>query len=275
VSSIKTPIGIFDSGYGGLTILADIRKKMPQYDYLYLGDNARAPYGPRSFELVYDFTLQAVKELFSQGCELVIIACNTSSAKALRTIQQKDLPQISEEKRVLGMIRPSAEVIGELSKSGHIGILATEGTVKSESYPIEISKFFPNAFVSQHACPMWVPLIENGKHTTEAGKMIVKEDVQQLLEKDPLIDVIILGCTHYPIVQDLIESFVPRSINVIAQGPIVADKLSIYLEQHPDLQRKCSKEGTIRFLTTESNRVFDENASVLLGWRVRSEHIHI
>ena len=269
----KSPIGVFDSGYGGLTILSDIQKHLPEYDYLYLGDNARAPYGTRSFDVVYDFTLEAVKELFDRGCELVILACNTASAKALRTIQQNDLPLLAPNKRVLGVIRPSTEVIGEITKTNHIGILATEGTVKSESYPIEINKFSPETIVTQQACPMWVPLIENGRHLSEGGKLFIQEDVKTLLEKDADIDVIILGCTHYPILKSYIESIVPENVQVVAQGPIIAEKLQDYLNRHPEIESKCTKNGQVHFLTTETKSDFDAKASLFLGKEVDSEHI--
>lgn len=267
------PIGVFDSGYGGLTILDEFRRRLPEYDYLYLGDNARAPYGTRSYEVVYEYTLQAVKELFSRGCELVILACNTASAKALRTIQQRDLPIIGPEKRVLGVIRPSAEIIGEYTKSGHIGILATTGTVNSESYVIEIGHFSPDSIVIQHACPMWVPLIENREHHSEYGKGFIKKDVQSLLERDTQIDTIVLGCTHYPLIQEYIESIVPAGIKIISQGTIVAESLADYLERHPWMDVKCSKGGTVEFLTTESTEEFDRNASHFIQDDVRSTHI--
>lgn len=271
----KGPIGVFDSGYGGLTVLSEIVKQLPEYDYLYLGDNARAPYGTRSFEVVYEYTLEAVKELFSRGCELVVIACNTSSAKALRSIQQNDLPKIDSKKRVLGVIRPSTEVIGNLSKTGHVGILATEGTVKSESYVIELKKFSPSTKVVQHACPMWVPLIENNRHESEAGKLFIQEDVQLLLNKDPKVDVIILACTHYPILKKYIESIVPPSIQIISQGKIVAQKLSEYLQKHTELEKSCSKGGEIHFLTTENSFDFDRKASMFFGKAIQSEHIKL
>ncbi len=269
------PIGVFDSGYGGLTILSELKRKMPEYDFLYLGDNARAPYGPRSFDVVYEFTLEAVKFLFSQGCELVVLACNTASAKALRSIQQKDLPVLFPGKRVLGVIRPSTEEAGNFSETKHVGILATEGTVKSESYVIEINKFSPEAIVVQHACPIWVPLIENNKHNTVAGKLLIKEDVDRLLEKDPQIDVIILACTHYPILKDYIQSIVPPHVKIIAQGPIIAEKLVDYLFRHPEMDAQCSKNGTLRFLTTENAEVFDVNASFLMEHEIRSEHVKL
>lgn len=269
------PIGVFDSGYGGLTILSDLQKRLPENDFLYLGDNARAPYGPRSFEVVYEFTLEAVKYLFDQGCELVILACNTASAKALRNIQQKDLPALYPDKRVLGVIRPSTEVAGTYSRTHHIGILATEGTVKSESYVIEINKFSPQTVVYQHACPIWVPLIENNKHQTEAGKLFIKEDIEILLAKDPQIDVIVLACTHYPILKDYIESIVPPHVKIVSQGPIIAEKLEDYLDRHPEIASQCSKNGIVNFLTTENAAIFDANASRLTGTVIRSQHVKL
>ena len=269
------PIGVFDSGYGGLTVLAELQNKLPEYDFLYLGDNARAPYGTRSFETVYEFTLQAVTYLFEQNCELVILACNTASAKALRTIQRNDLPTQFPGKRVLGVIRPSAEAIDEYTTTKHVGILATEGTVKSESYRIEIEKLFPEINVTQHACPLWVPLIESNKHQTTGGKALILEDLASLLEKDPQIDAIILGCTHYPIVQDFIEHHVPSEIKVISQGKIVADKLEEYLQRHAEMDVKLSKHGTSRYLTTDNANTFDEDASRILGKTVRSEHVKL
>jgi len=269
------PIGIFDSGYGGLTILQDIRKELPEYDYLYLGDNARAPYGTRSFDVVYEFTLEAVNELFNRGCELVILACNTASAKALRSIQQKDLKNIAPDKRVLGVIRPSTEIIGGLSITGKIGVLATQGTVSSESYIIEIGKFSPSTKVYQQACPMWVPLIESNKYASEAGKKFIKEDVESLLVQDPEMDVIVLGCTHYPIVKEYIESLVPSNVKVISQGKIVAKSLKDYLKRHPEMETKCAKHGQVKFLTTESKEEFDANASAYIGEPLSSEHIHL
>jgi glutamate racemase len=269
----KVPIGVFDSGYGGLTVLSEIIKRLPQYDYIYLGDNARAPYGTRSFDVVYEYTLEAVKELFSQGCELVILACNTASAKALRTIQQNDLPGIDHSKRVLGVIRPSTEVIGDLTKTGHVGILATEGTVKSNSYVLELAKYSPQTKVVQHACPMWVPLIENHRHDSEAGRMFIEEDVRELLNKDDQIDVIVLACTHYPIIKDYIQSIIPEDIKVISQGAIVAEKLAVYLENHPNLESLCTKGGQVTFLTSENAEVFDEKAEKFLGYPIKSEHV--
>ena len=275
MKSSNTPIGIFDSGYGGLTILSEIKKELPEYDYLYLGDNARTPYGSRSFDVVYEFTLEAVKELFSRGCELIILACNTASAKALRTIQQEYLPTIDASKRVLGVIRPSIETISEITKTNHIGILATEGTVKSNSYPIELYKIDSDIKVVQQACPMWVPIIENNKHNTDAGKLFIKEDLNELLKKDKEIDSIILGCTHYPIIKDYIESVVPKGIKVISQGAIVASKTKEYLIKHKSLEAKCSKNGIVRYLTTENVPDFDKQASLFLREEVKSEHIKL
>ncbi|MDB0011402.1 glutamate racemase [Crocinitomicaceae bacterium] len=269
------PIGIFDSGYGGLTILTEIKKQLPEYDYLYLGDNARTPYGPRSFDVVYEFTLEAVKELFSRGCELIILACNTASAKALRTLQQEYLPTLEGNKRVLGVIRPSIETISEITTTNHIGILATEGTIKSDSYPIELHKINPRIKVIQHACPMWVPIIENNKHETEAGKLFIKSDLEELLAKDTEIDSIILGCTHYPIIKEYIESVVPSNMKVIAQGSIVASKTKDYLSRHKELASICSKNGSVHYLTTENSLDFDKQATIFLGQLVKSEHIKL
>ncbi len=269
----KGPIGIFDSGYGGLTVLSEIVKELPEYDYLYLGDNARAPYGTRSFEVVYNYTLQAVKELFSRGCSLVILACNTASAKALRTIQQNDLPLIAPDKRVLGVIRPSAEVIGSLSKSGHIGILATEGTVRSESYLIELKKFSPETVVVQHACPMWVPLIENNEHFSDAGKLFIKKDVERILEMDKDIDTLVLACTHFPIVKEYVESLVGDKVHVFSQGSIIAERLKEYLARHAWLEEKCSKNSEIHYLTTENPLEFDRNAGRFMNSPIHSERV--
>jgi glutamate racemase len=270
-----TPIGFFDSGYGGLTILSEVRQQIPSYDFIYLGDNARAPYGPRSFDVVYEFTLEAVEYLFNQGCELVILACNTASAKALRTIQQKILPQKYPTKRVLGVIRPSTEAIQSFTKTNHVGILATEGTVKSESYVLEIAKFSPETQVIQHACPIWVPLIENNKHDTRAGKMLIEEDIHLILQKDPQIDTLILACTHYPILKPFIETIVPEDVKVIAQGPIIAEKLLDYLKRHPEIESRCSKGNSVRFLTTENAHVFDQNATNLMKFEINSQHIKL
>ncbi len=269
------PIGVFDSGYGGLTILAELRERLPQYDYLYLGDNARAPYGTRSFDVVYEFTLQAVQELFDRGCHLVILACNTASAKALRTIQQKDLLTLAPNKRVLGVIRPSTEIIGSISQSNHIGVLATQGTVISNSYLIEIGKFSPEAKVVQHACPMWVPLIENNEHETDAGREFIRKDIEALLEKDAKIDTLVLACTHYPVLKSFIESIVPPHIRVVAQGKIVAESLADYLNRHPEIESNCLKNGTVSYLTSENTEEFDRNASVFAKDEVKSRHVSL
>jgi glutamate racemase len=269
------PIGIFDSGYGGLTVLEDIQKRLPQYDYLYLGDNARAPYGTRSFEVIYEYTLQAVQELFDRGCHLVILACNTASAKALRTIQQNDLQRIAPGKKVLGVIRPSTELIGNYSKTKNIGVLATEGTVSSQSYVIEIHKFFPDCRVYQNACPMWVPLIENNEHHTDEGRAFIRQDIQKLLQQSSEIDMILLGCTHYPLIKEEIEKMVPRHIQVIAQGEIVANSLADYLERHSDIEDKCSKNGAVRFLTSENPIIFDRNATLYTSFDVTSDYVDL
>lgn len=269
------PIGVFDSGYGGLTILAELRKELPQYDYLYLGDNARAPYGTRSFDVVYEFTLQAVKELFDRGCHLVILACNTASAKALRTIQQRDLPVIAPNRRVLGVIRPSAEIIGSISKTKHIGILATPGTVSSNSYVIEIGNFSPESTVVQHACPMWVPLIENNEHDTHAGREFIQKDIEALLDKDREIDTIVLGCTHYPVLKSYLETIVPDHVKVVSQGKIVAESLVDYLKRHPEIDEFCSKNGDVAYLTSEITEEFDANASIFTGDAVKSSHVSL
>ena len=269
------PIGVFDSGYGGLTILSEFQERLPQYDYLYLGDNARAPYGTRSFDVVYEFTLQAVEELFSRGCELVILACNTASAKALRTIQQKDLMRIAPSKRVLGVIRPSTEVVASYSSSKVIGVLATQGTVASDSYQIEIQKFSPECTVVQHACPLWVPLIENNEHESKEGRGFIRHDVETLMNKNPKIDTIVLGCTHYPVVKEYIESIVREDVKVIAQGKLVAESLEDYLKRHPEMEERCSKGGKTSFLTSENTEEFDKNAPSFIGCKVQSEHVNL
>lgn len=261
----KGAIGVFDSGYGGLTILDKIRERMPEYDYIYLGDNARTPYGTRSFEVVYNFTLQAVRKLFELGCPLVILACNTASAKALRSIQQIDLPQIAPWKRVLGVIRPTVECIGEMTTTRHIGVLATTGTIKSESYPLEVRKLFPDITITGEACPMWVPLVENNESQSEGADYFIRQHIERLLQKDPLIDTILLGCTHYPLLMDKIRKFTPSHIRIIAQGEYVAESLQDYLRRHPEMDNLCSQGGTCRFLTTESEQKFKESASIFLS----------
>ncbi len=271
----EAPIGIFDSGYGGLTILHDIERRLPQYDYIYLGDNARAPYGTRSFDVVYDFTLSCVRKLFSLGCNLVVLACNTASAKALRTIQQNDLPLIDPHKRVLGVIRPTVESIGEYSRSGHIGLLATQGTVQSHSYSMEIAKLFPDMHVTEHSAPMWVPLVENGEADGPGADYFVKKYVEELLKADPLIDLIVLGCTHYPLLYQKIRRYTPSNVRIMGQGNIVADSLALYLKRHPELERYCSKGGVTTFLTSENPRKFESLASIFMERTVNAERVDI
>ena len=241
------PIGVFDSGYGGLTILSKIREALPEYDYIYLGDNARTPYGTRSFEIVYEFTLQAVNKLFEMGCHLVILACNTASAKALRTIQMNDLPNIDPDRRVLGVIRPTAECIGSMTQTRHVGILATAGTIKSESYPLEVHKLFEDIKVSGEACPMWVPLVENNEANGEGADFFIHKYIDNLLAKDRQIDTLVLGCTHYPILLPKIQKFIPQGVKVVAQGEYVATSLKDYLHRHPEMDMKCTREGKCRF----------------------------
>lgn len=266
------PIGVFDSGYGGLTILRELVNQLPEYDYLYLGDNARAPYGTRSFDTVYHYTLECVKHLFSKGCPLVILACNTASAKALRNIQQLDLPHIAPKKRVLGVIRPTTEVIGNYTATNHIGIFATAGTVASESYLVEIEKFFPNAQVFQEACPMWVPLIENGEFESAGADYFVKKHVEQLLHQSPTIDAVLLGCTHYPLLIKKIRQFLPPHIRIINQADIVAHSLANYLQRHSEMEVQCSKNGKRIFYTTDSTETFDRQSAVFFGQEVKSLH---
>lgn len=267
------PIGVFDSGYGGLTILRRIREILPQYDYLFLGDNARAPYGSRSFEIVYQFTLEAVKALFSYGCRLVIIACNTASAKALRTIQQNDLPHLDATRRVLGVIRPTVEAIGNLTKTRHVGLLATAGTVNSRSYNLELKKLCPDITVTGQACPLWVPIIENNEHNSPGADYFVKEYIDALLARDPEIDTIILGCTHYPLMLDKIRQYTPPGIRLVPQGEYVAPSLARYMERHPDMEARCTRQGTCRYLTTESAALFRKSASVFLGYDIEASQI--
>jgi glutamate racemase len=269
----KKPIGVFDSGYGGLTLLKEFVKKLPEYDYLYLGDNARAPYGNRSFDTVYEFTLQSVKQLFSMGCEIVVLACNTASAKALRTIQQKDLPHIAPEKRVLGIIRPTTEVVGKYSKTGHVGVLGTTGTIVSNSYPIEIEKFFPQLTVHQEACPMWVPLVENNEFESDGADYFIKKNIDALLLKDKQIDTIILGCTHYPLLINKIKQHLSSSVTLISQGEIIAESLADYLKRHSEIASRCSKGGSVDFYTTDSAENFDKAAGLFFGQEVKSEHL--
>lgn len=273
LSSNPGPIGIFDSGYGGLTILHGIRQLLPEYDYLYLGDNARAPYGPRSFDVVYEFTRQAVVKLFEMGCHLVILGCNTASAKALRTIQQNDLPKIDPERRVLGIIRPTAEVIGDLTTSKHVGVLATEGTIKSESYDLEIHKLFPDIKVSGVACPFWVPLVEYNEADSPGADYFVKKRIDEIMRKDPDIDTIILGCTHYPLLMPKILKYLPAGVRVVPQGEYVAESLKQYLERHPNIEAKCSKGASVHYLTTENPNKFKEQAQIFLHEPVEVDNI--
>lgn len=273
MSTEPGPIGIFDSGYGGLTVLHGIRQLLPQYDYLYLGDNARAPYGPRSFDVVYEFTRQAVIRLFEMGCHLVILGCNTASAKALRTIQQNDLPKLDAQRRVLGIIRPTAEVIGQLTHTRHVGIFATEGTIKSESYNLEIHKFFPDILVSGVACPFWVPLVEYNEADSPGADYFVKKRIDQILRMDPDIDTIILGCTHYPLLLPKIHKYIPRGIRIVSQGEYVADALQKYFERHPDMEQRCTKGGRVHYLTTENEEKFREQAQMFLNESVEVENI--
>jgi glutamate racemase len=271
----QSPIGVFDSGYGGLTVLKEIINKLPEYDYLYLGDNARAPYGNRSFDTVYRYTLECVKWFFSKGCHLVILACNTASAKALRTIQQNDLPSIDKEKRVLGVIRPTAEVIGNFSESKHIGVLGTVGTITSGSYLLEIEKFYPQIKVYQQACPMWVPLIENNEISNHGTDFFVKKYIHDLMAQDAAIDTILLACTHYPLLIDKIREYSPADMKILSQGEIVAESLENYLVRHPDMAEKCSKGGETDFYTTDSTEDFDNHASIFFGEPVHSKHVDL
>ncbi|MBR3513402.1 MAG: glutamate racemase [Bacteroidaceae bacterium] len=280
------PIGIFDSGYGGLTILRQIRKLMPQYDYLYLGDNARAPYGPRSFQLVYEFTLQAVRRLFDMGCPLIILGCNTASAKALRTIQQRDLPLLFPphpsqpdaeaqlpSRRVLGVIRPTAECVGQLTHTRHVGIVATQGTIASRTYELEIAKLHPDIVVTGEACPMWVPLVENYEFDSAGADYFVRKNLDHLLSRDPQIDAIILGCTHFPLLLDKIRRYVPEGVQIIPQGHYVAQSLADYLSRHPYMEARLTRTGVTRFLTTEQADTFNTSAAMFLSAPVQAERI--
>lgn len=269
------PIGVFDSGYGGLTILKEFLNDLPEYDFIYLGDNARAPYGSRSFEVVYEYTLQAVTKLFEMGCSLVILACNTASAKALRNIQQNDLPHIDPDRRVLGVIRPAVEAIRDFTRNGHVGIFGTTGTVLSNSYPIELEKWGGGVVVrtTQEACPIWVPLVENNEISSPGTEYFVSKNVRNLLAADPEIDSIILGCTHYPLLLPVIRKFVPENIKLLEQGKVVSSKLIEYLNRHPEMDQKCSKHGTVRYYTTENIDVFEKNATTFLGHSIKSEKI--
>ena len=269
------PIGVFDSGYGGLTVLKEMVTQLPQYDYVYLGDNARAPYGTRSFETVYRYTLQCVQWLLDKGCPLVILACNTASAKALRTIQQQDLPRMGTTARVLGVIRPTSEVIGEYTKSKHIGILATRGTVQSGSYAIEIQKFFPQISIVQEACPMWVPLVENNEHRSPGADYFIKNHVDHMLSEDPQIDTILLACTHYPLLKEGIAAHLPAGVTLLSQGEIVARSLEDYLQRHPEIEKNLLRGGQRAFYTTDAPEDFNEKGSLFFGSPVASAHAEL
>ncbi len=269
------PIGIFDSGYGGLTVLSAIKRVMPQYDYLYLGDNARAPYGGRSFETVYQFTREAVEWFFARGCHLVILACNTASAKALRTIQQRDLPLIDPQRRVLGVIRPTTERIADLTSTGHIGVLGTEGTIQSHSYQMEICKLHPQFTVTGEACPMWVPLVENREHDKPGADYFVRQHLERLMARDPLIDTIILGCTHYPLLLEKIRQYLPDGMKFVTQGNYVADSLRDYLLRHPEMDAKCTKGSSVNYYTTDTSDKFSQLASLFLQEDVDAKQIKL
>ncbi|GAT64065.1 glutamate racemase [Paludibacter jiangxiensis] len=269
------PIGVFDSGYGGLTILNAIRQRLPQYDYLYLGDNARTPYGTRSFEVVYHYTLECVKKLFELDCHLVILACNTASAKALRSIQQRDLPGLAPNRRVLGVIRPTVEAIGSLTETRHVGLVGTTGTIQSQSYPLEIAKLFPDIVVTGEACPMWVPLVENGEYDSDGADYFVKKNLDHLFSVDPAIDTLILGCTHYPLLVNKIQKYLPKHVALVIQGDIVADSLADYLSRHPEMEQKCSQGGKCRFLTTEAEEKFAASASVFMAENINARQIQL
>ena len=269
---MQGPIGVFDSGYGGLTVFKEIHEQLPQYDYIYLGDNARVPYGTKSFETVYEYTKECVFRLFDLGCNLVILACNTASAKALRNIQQNDLPA---GKKVLGVIRPTTEAMKSFTKNNKVGILATQGTVRSESYKIEINKFNPEIEVFQHACPLWVPLVENNEIETEAAHDIVKKDIEKLFSLSPEIDTIILACTHYPLLLPVIAEYVPKGVSIVAQGALVAERLADYLNRHPEVEDQCSKHGKTTFYTTDDIESFEANTEIFYGKKIKAQHINV
>ncbi len=264
------PIGVFDSGYGGLTILRELRSALPEYDYLYLGDNARAPYGSRSFEVIYKYTLEAVKELFSRGCPLVILACNTASAKALRSIQQRDLPEIDPSRRVLGVIRPTVEILNDVSTTGHVGVLGTPGTVASHSYRIETVKLFPRMIVTEQACPLWVPIVENSEADGDGADYFVKKYIDELMAKDSEIDTFVLGCTHYPLLIEKISKYAPGHVKILEQGRLVAESLKDYLRRHPEMDCRLSRDGSVEYLTSENPEKFDSLASVFTHQEVKS-----
>lgn len=272
---VPGPIGVFDSGYGGLTILHGIRQLLPQYDYIYLGDNARAPYGPRSFDVVYEFTRQSVRKLFEMGCQLVILGCNTASAKALRSIQQNDLPKWDSKRRVLGVIRPTAEIIGKLTRNNHVGLLATEGTVKSHSYDLEIAKFWPNIKITGQACPFWVALVEYDEADSPGADYFVKKRIDQLMQKDPEIDTIILGCTHFPLLMPKILKYTKPGVRIVPQGEYVASSLKDYLNRHPEMEKRLTRGGKTKYYTTESPDKFKESATIFLHEKITASHIDL
>ena len=269
------PIGIFDSGYGGLTVMKEIVRRLPSYDFIYLGDNARAPYGNRSFDTVYRYTLECVKWFFEQGCPLIILACNTASAKALRTIQQNDLEKLNPSNRVLGVIRPTSEIMGNFTKTGSIGILATNGTVQSGSYEIEINKFAPKVKVSQEACPMWVPLVENNEYDKEGADYFIRKNIENLMAKDSGIDTILLACTHYPLLMDKLVKYVPPGIRILSQGEIVGESLAKYLVNHPEMEERCTKKGSRSFYTTDSEEDFNNHAVIFFGEEVKARNVEL
>lgn len=275
LSDKPAPIGIFDSGYGGLTILRDIQQRMPDRDFIYLGDNARAPYGSRSFDVVYTFTLQCVQRLFEMGCHLVILACNTASAKALRNIQQNDLPRLDSERRVLGIIRPTVEQVGLTSQTRHIGLVGTTGTVQSMSYPLEFKKLYPDIIVTDKACPMWVPLVENNEYNGDGADFFVKKYIDELIKKDEQIDTLILGCTHYPLLIDKIKKYLPERVRIVSQGELIAESLENYLSRHENIDAKCTRNGVTKYYTTESVEKFNEAASIFLNKRVEAQHLEV
>lgn len=275
LSDKPAPIGIFDSGYGGLTILRDIQQRMPDRDFIYLGDNARAPYGSRSFDVVYTFTLQCVQRLFEMGCHLVILACNTASAKALRNIQQNDLPRLDPERRVLGIIRPTVEQVGLTSQTRHIGLVGTTGTVQSKSYPLEFKKLYPDITVTDKACPMWVPLVENNEYNGDGADFFVKKYIDELIKKDEQIDTLILGCTHYPLLIDKIKKYLPERVRIVSQGELIAESLENYLSRHENIDAKCTRNGVTKYYTTESVEKFNEAASIFLNKKVEAQHLEV
>jgi glutamate racemase len=269
------PIGVFDSGYGGLTVLREFVKALPQYDYLYLGDNARSPYGTRSFETVYRYTLQCVEWLLQQDCPLIILACNTASAKALRTIQQNDLQRLNPDARILGVIRPTTEIIGKHTATNSIGILATNGTVQSQSYLIEIQKFFPGVKIEQEACPMWVPLVENNEHTSEGADYFIQKHIGSILSRNKDIDTLLLACTHYPLLKEKIEKHLPAHVKLLSQGEIVTASLQDYLNRHPEIEIGISKKGKRELYTTDAPEDFDNKATIFFGEKVQSRHLDL